>query len=132
MESGINNISIGYNAIGYSALNGITTGTNCTAIGSAALGTFAIGISSLDNFLITKSILMDLNDFIIKYYPIDSKWAVYNKGKKYIVDNINFISCNAKSILFEHENKKIGCFIVNASKLEEIDNDFNLINNEDI
>ena len=134
METGNNNTSIGYNAsgtnnlaIGYSALMGTTTGSNCTAIGYAS-SFVTLGISSLDNFLIGKTFSIGINEYIVKYHPIDSKWAIYYGGQKHIANNINFISCTSKSTLFEHEGKKIGCFIVNADKLEKEENgDYNLV-----
>lgn len=144
MENGGNNISIGNSAFGYSALSQTTTGTNCTAIGSSALmnqsmgataigyqsllGTLATGISSVDNFFISKSLSIGKNDFIVKYNPLDSKWMIYNQGSMTKATNLIMIKVSSESKLFEHDNKKIGCFIINANKLELIDNDdYNLL-----
>lgn len=131
MESGNNNLAY---SSGYSKVIG---GNSCTAssiysaVGNSGLGNFALtkasGLDSMDNFFIMQSIHMTSETFIVKYYPDKSKWKIYNQGKLTIADNINMINCSSESKLFTHENKTIGCFIVQAKELQEIENgNFNL------
>jgi len=127
MESGNNNSL--YSSGKYYKITG---GYSCTAMGYSTLTTdknsglgyiaFAPGLDSMDNFFITQSMNMNSETFIVKYYSDKSKWKIYNQGKLTIADNINIVNCSSESKLFAHEDKTIGCFIVQAKELQEIEN----------